>query len=305
MLARIVGIAALLVGCGIDSGLPTDQGPDDPPPDTDSFPPPDQGVQITSGPIQMAPGQEKTFCVIVDLPTDAELPVVKMAQHNNGTSHHFILFRAGTALDPGVGDCPAGLFVTHAPIYPGTKSQGPFEMPEGVAITLAKHQTLILQLHLLNPTDHDIVEEELINLYAGPAGAQYQKAGVVGGSNYLFQIPPHQMYTATQRCYVTNAMNMFALTSHSHGRTISFDIKANLTSGEADIYHNTSWSEPEVGHYTPPLELDGFNWIEFSCTWFNESSNTISYGESGTDEMCIMFGFYYPATLDAVPCIGL
>ncbi|MBS1124921.1 MAG: Copper type ascorbate-dependent monooxygenase, C-terminal domain, partial [Deltaproteobacteria bacterium] len=44
---------------------------------------------------------------------------------------------------------------------------------------------------------------------------------------------------------------------------------------------------------------------ELSCTWFNESGKTITYGESGQDEMCIMFGYYYPATLDATPCIGL
>jgi len=304
MIPRIVVVAALSVGCGIDSGLPMDPDPA-PDPDTDPFPPPEQGVQITSGPIPLGPGEEKTVCVMVDLPTDAELPVVRMAQHNEGTAHHFILFRAGSALDPGVGDCPGGLFVQHAPIYPGTRSQGPFEMPDGVAITLAKRQSLILQLHLLNPSDHDVVEEERINLYAGPTGVAYQKAGVVAGSDYDFQIPPHAMHTATQRCYVTNAMKIFALTTHSHARTIAVDVSANLASGSAHVYHNESWSEPVFGQYAPALELSGFNWLELSCTWFNESGKTITYGESGQDEMCIMFGYYYPATLDATPCIGL
>src|SRR5512139_1390140 len=140
-------LVVLLTACGIDSGLPPDPDPM-PDPEGDPFPPPEQGVQITSGPIPLAAGEEKTLCVMLDLPTTAELPVIKMAQHNHGTSHHFILFRAGSALEPGIGDCPGGLFVQHAPLYPGTRSQGAFAMPDGVAITLDAKEGMILQLHL-------------------------------------------------------------------------------------------------------------------------------------------------------------
>lgn len=297
-------IASLLAICGCGTE-PADPG--DPSPDAfvDPFPPPPApGVQITSGPIPIAPGEEKTLCVMLDLPSDVALPVVRMEQRNVGSAHHFILFRSGSANPPGVGDCPGGLFVQHPPIYPGTRNQGAFEMPAGVAITLAERQPLILQLHLLNPSDAPIVEELRINLHAGAPGTDYLKAGVVGGSDFDFRIPPGEMHTETQRCRVTNTMNLFALTSHSHARMRSFDIRADLASGPADIYHNESWSEPEVGQYTPALEIAGFGSLEFSCTWFNETAEPITYGETANDEMCMMFGYYYPATLDVVPCIG-
>jgi hypothetical protein len=298
-------VVCALVACGIDTAAPTEE-PDPVDPPGDPFPPPPPpGVQITTGPLPIGPNEEKTFCVFIDMPNDAELPVVKLEQHNNGKAHHFILFKGTSAHEPGSGDCPAGLFVQHPPIYPGTRDQGAFAMPDGVAILLGKRQPLILQIHLLNSTDEPAVEELRMNLWGGSPGVEYKKAGVVGGSDFDFRIPPHEMYTSTQRCYLTNGMNLFALTSHSHSRTRSFDIKASLETGPAAIYHNESWSEPEVGHYKPAHAFDAFDWLEFSCTWFNETSEAITYGETADDEMCMMFGYYYPATLDVTPCLGL
>jgi len=291
----------LLSACGNDVGAPDPGGPDA---NADPFPPPAMGVQITSGPLTVDAGEQKTLCVRLDLPSATDLPVVELEQHNAGTVHHFILFRAASAADPSVGPCPSGLFIQHPPIYPGTRDQGAFAMPDGVAITLPAHQPLILQLHLLNAGDQPVVEEMRINLHSGPAGT-YQKAGVVGGSNFLFQIPPHQKYTATQRCYITNALKLFALASHSHARTLSFDVTANLASGPTAIYHNEMWSAPAFGHYDPAYDMGAFDWLEFSCTWFNETGSTIKYGETADDEMCMMFGYYYPATLDVTPCLGL
>jgi hypothetical protein len=279
-------------------------GDDDDPPIEDPFPaPPAPGVQITSGQQPLTPGEEKTICVFLDLASDVDLHVIKLEQHNAGYAHHFILFRGAGAHEPGVGACPATLFIQHPPIYPGTRNQPAFAMPDGVAISVAKHQPLILQMHLLNTTDEPVVEELRMNFHAGDPAKSYERAGVVGGSDFDFRIPPGEQYTATQRCYL-GPLKLFALTSHSHSRTKSFDIKSSATDGML-VYHNTSWSEPEVGHYEPALDLPAFSWLEFSCTWVNETTRTITYGETAEDEMCMMFGYYYPALLDITPCTGL
>jgi hypothetical protein len=295
-------LAIAMVGCGTDVRSSGDD--DDDSQVEDPFPPPPEpGVQITSGQMPLESGEEKTVCVFLDLPSDVDLQVVKLEQRNSGYAHHFILFRGGTAHEPGVGDCPSTLFIQHAPIYPGTRNQPAFAMPDGVAIPLAKRQPLILQLHLLNAGDTPVVEELRMNIYAGDPADSYQRAGVVGGSDFDFEIPAHQQFTATQRCYLTSAMKLFALTSHSHSRTLSFDVLANVST--MPIYHNESWSEPQVGQYAPALELGTFSWLEFSCTWFNETDAPIRYGETADDEMCMMFGYYYPAALDITPCAGL
>ena len=301
---KAIWMLVVVVGCGTDIRPETGEGEEEDPPVENPFPPPPEpGVQITTGPMPLEPGEEKTVCVFLDLPSDVDLDVIKLEQRNAGYAHHFILFRGGSAHAPGVGECPTTLFVQHPPIFPGTRNQPSFAMPAGVAIPLAKRQPLILQLHLLNAGDEPVVEELKINIHAGDPSASYERAGVVGGSDFDFRIPPGQMYTATQRCYL-GPMKLFALTSHSHSRTISFDIRASLSATGMPIYHNTSWSEPEVGQYDPALELPAFSWLEFSCTWFNETTSTITYGETAEDEMCMFFGYYYPALTDITPCTG-
>ncbi|MGE3456437.1 MAG: hypothetical protein AB7O24_15110, partial [Kofleriaceae bacterium] len=216
-----LGFAAALGACGDDTGSSGDDDPID-----DPFPPPEAGAQFRTGELPLGPTEEKTICVIADLSIDAEIPVVKLESHNAGYTHHYILFKASEPMAAVVSECPDGLFTQHPPIYPGTRDQGPFEMPQGVAIPVKQHQTMILQVHLLNATDEPVVEELRINLHAGPgAVADYQKAGVVGGSDFDFEIPANMMHTETQRCYVPSAMNLFALTSHSHARTLAFDVK--------------------------------------------------------------------------------
>jgi hypothetical protein len=35
--------------------------------------------------------------------------------------------------------------------------------------------------------------------------------------------------------------------------------------------------------------------FSFSCTWFNPDDHEVTYGGSANDEMCFVFGYYYPA----------
>ena len=295
---------ALVASC--NSG-PGDSDPDpDPGPDAfvDPLSPPERGVQITSGPVVIPAGTELTVCVFFDLPTEAEIPVVKFEQTNSGFVHHFILFKAGSEFEPGTDECPGTLFVTHPPVYPGTRDQGAFDMPEGIALPIAARQGMILQMHLLNATDAEVVEELRMNLHSGDPALEYTRAGVLGASDFLFSIPPHSKHTETQRCRIIGGIELFALTSHSHARTESFDVLADLEGGETSIYHSESWSEPDVAHYEPVLSMGALSYLEFSCTWFNESDEAVGYGGSAEDEMCMMFGYYYPATLDLTPCVG-
>jgi hypothetical protein len=264
-------------------------------------------VQLDTGPIALAPGEEKTLCVFLELPSDVPLAVTGFEQQNRGFAHHFILFRAAAAEPPGVRDCPTGLFTQHPPIYPGTRDQGPFHMPEAVALELDARQPLILQLHLLSTQPAETEERLRMNLHARAADGAYDRAGIVGGSDFDFQIPPQSVHTETQRCVIGGDVEVFALTSHSHARTQSFDVAVVAPSGPKPVYHSADWAEPEVTHYDPTLLVRGgfAGGIEFSCTWKNDDAHAVGYGDTAADEMCMVFGYYFPATLDLLPCVGL
>ena len=302
----IIGSLALITilafGCADDTS-PTDDNTDD----LDFAPPAEPGFQISSGAVEVGAGEEKTICVFLNAPNTQEMSTVMLEQANRGYVHHFILFRSTDPVEPGTGECPESeLFIRHPPIYPGTRNQGPFVMPDGVALPMAQHQGLILQLHFLNSTDTPVQEEIRMNFHAGAADTAYLRAGVVGASDFNFEIPASTpKHTETQRCYITREISLFAMTSHSHERTMSFDVKVNAKDGTRDIYTSKNWSEPEVGHYDPVIEVGNFGWFEFSCTWYNDSPHPVTYGGTAQDEMCMMFGYYYPAESDLLPCIGL
>jgi hypothetical protein len=301
----LVLVAAAAIGCGNDTATTggddnTDDNTDEP--DPDPFPKPESGEQITSGQHNLAANEEKTFCVVTALTSETDIPVVKLESYNSGFTHHYIVFKSNDAIAPGSGECPKNLFTGAPPIYPGTRDQGAFAMPEGVALPLKAKQTIIMQIHLLNPTDEPVVEELKINFHAGtnPIGT-YEKAGVLGGADLNFEIPPNKMHTETQYCGIGGVKNLFALTSHAHSRMLSFDVKR----AEGPIYHNESWSEPNVEQYAPALEMGTLDYLVFSCTWFNETSTPIKYGETANDEMCMFFGYFYPSAADVAPCLGL
>jgi hypothetical protein len=35
--------------------------------------------------------------------------------------------------------------------------------------------------------------------------------------------------------------------------------------------------------------------FDFTCTWYNNTSATVKFGESATNEMCFFWAYYYPS----------
>ena len=266
--------------------------------------PPENGFQITSGPIELEPGYEDTRCLYFDLPSDEPVDIVRFEQKNRGFSHHFVVHRAGEVFPPGLGDCPDGLHTVHPPLYPGTRDQAPFSMPDGVAMQFPERAGMVVQIHLLNTMPD--VETELfeLNLHVGDPAVEYEPAGVVGGSDFDFRIPPRTEHTASQQCSILREIQLFALTSHSHALTKSFDISVVDSGQTTPVYTSTDWDSPAVIEYDPPLTVPGGGGFEFSCTWQNDSDDEIRYGPKAVDEMCIFFGYYFPSTGGISPCIG-
>lgn len=267
--------------------------------------PPERGIQVSSGVITLQPGEEYTTCHFLDLPNDAPIDVIKLEQQNGGFAHHFVMHLAGEDFPPGLDDCPGGLYLTHPAIYPGTRDQVAFELPDGVSMPLEARQPILTQIHLLNTTPDVVTEELLINLHTGDPDQDYERAGIIGGADLDFTIPPRTEYTATQQCTIGVDVNVFAMTSHSHARTVSFDVSTNIAGEITPIYHSEDWDSPLVKVFDPDLFVPAREGFEFSCTWNNDDDVEVRYGDLASDEMCIFFGYYYPSIGGAAPCLGI
>lgn len=86
-------------------------------------------------------------------------------------------------------------------------------------------------------------------------------------------------------------MNVMASSSHMHNRATNFV----ATSGAQSLYTTTAWADPVPGKYTPPIQLGAGAPVTWSCTYVNDTTQTLTFGESAqTNVMCIYSMQFYP-----------
>jgi hypothetical protein len=51
-----------------------------------------------------------------------------------------------------------------------------------------------------------------------------------------------------------------------------------------------------VASTQPPIAFTRSNGLSFQCDWTNTTDQLVSFGEGALDEMCFVFGYYYPST---------
>jgi hypothetical protein len=90
----------------------------------------------------------------------------------------------------------------------------------------------------------------------------------------------------------------FAVTTHQH--RFGTDMKVWYSSAPGDTTHlltdSPNWANPPLVMLTPPIQYPagGTKGLSYECKWMNPSPNTITFGESATQEMCFLWTYYYP-----------
>jgi hypothetical protein len=59
------------------------------------------------------------------------------------------------------------------------------------------------------------------------------------------------------------------------------------------VYTTTDWEHPAILELDPPIVLEPGQGLQTIVTYDNESDVTITFGFLSTDEMMILFGYYY------------
>jgi hypothetical protein len=62
------------------------------------------------------------------------------------------------------------------------------------------------------------------------------------------------------------------------------------------MYTSDTWNEPATENFAPAFSVKSGEKIDYSCLFQNDTPTTLTYGESAErNEMCNIFGVYYPA----------
>lgn len=284
-------------------------------------PEPLEGVQYKMV-ATVAPGHESYGCQLFTAPPEGLFVNREEVRFGPG-GHHVLLYRTpykeipttnelGEPVDAeAFHDCSAGataLWKVNG-VLGGSESFGGAglldQLPEGVAVAIEPGAVLLMSTHYLNATPADIEVDSRINLYSIPRDNVVAEAGVLYFDNPIIRVPAHGESTARMRCPISKDISIVSLQSHMHSRGVRF--AAHLAGGgaaaPAQIYSTTTWKEPPVAIFNPPLAVTAGQAIEYRCSYQSTEPRDVIRGLGEADEMCQLIGPYYPRDMRLEACL--
>ncbi|MFO0575939.1 MAG: hypothetical protein U1A78_18220 [Polyangia bacterium] len=325
-----LALAAAIVplpGCAPDAEgtdqTPPGEMPGQPPDPTGMMKPPvddPDAIRLTLGTVMLRPGEERTVCVTRRLSLPAAVNIVKIATRQQH-SHHVIIYRH-TSGTPTLNDTPKGCTPLNllsggsikVPLFIGESaddSQNQIQLPPNVAYHVEASDYYTIEAHLLNaaPTLASASAEVILTPTRQTAGLQYADMLFFNNTRGLTKnydgkasgLPPGQKTTVDPVFSTVNEqLKVFGLATHQH--RFGTGIAVSQSSGAADpgthLFTNTDWSHPPLFRLPDDKPLlfqkgQGLRWV---CSYDNTSSAYVKFGQSAdTDEMCIIWGYYYPS----------
>jgi len=276
-------------------------------------PPPGQGVQIHVDSFGVKGNFERELFVYRALGNASEIYVDRIQTAMRPLSHHFALYSIDQSMAPGwpctpplntVRDIrnPDGSMnllnmipmACHVFIGGSMNQNSDYVFPAGVALRLPASMAIDMNVHYVNRTSSEIPGEAFANLYTVPLSQVQKVAHTLNMSNTSISLPAGKATTLEKTFTVSAVTNVFMLTSHMHQLGVRFQIK--IVGGARDgelVYDNSDWEHPQTITFAQPIVLQPGQGLKSVITWNNTTDHTVTFGLQSTDEMGIIFGYYY------------
>ncbi len=186
-------------------------------------------------------------------------------------------------------------FETANYIYASGVGTNEVVFPPGVGLKISAGQSVVLQLHIFNPSPDALNETSGIEVIELSPEDVVEEADIFLPGPLGLNIPPHQETTISGTCTVDAPQNIFALFPHMHQLGAHFKTTLSL-GGEVQVLHDEDYSfdhQPFLSF--EPIALAPGDQIETACTWNNTGDQDLHWGESSTAEMCFSILYRWPA----------
>jgi hypothetical protein len=181
-------------------------------------------------------------------------------------------------------------------------------------------------MHYINSTSQEILKEGWVFLeYAEPDEVDTMVDMITFFQGEISVPPRGSSETKRAACTAPTRRNVGLITGHFHQNGTRFSVwKRDLQGNEMLVYETYDWEDPGNLWYrpkspnTPPDPVrkkhggyNGFLTIEpgeslvYQCAFENPTDETIRLGELGRDQMCNVFGMYYPSDGNVWSCACL
>lgn len=274
---------------------------------------PAQGLHFELGPFKVAPNYDREFLYFEPLNMQDDLFVNRIEMALRPGSHHFLFYIFSPDIPPGAVPPPRvyrdfrdlfGRYILqnlaatpYHIFFAGTQwPRMDYHFPEGVALRLPAGYGLDLNSHYANRADSSITGEISANLYTVDRAQVQRVAEILFLNNTDFHLPPQQV-TTIEKVYLNpepENLNVFQLFSHAHEHMTEFRVE--LSGGPRDgdlVYIADDWEHPPILELDPPLVVRPGEGFKLITTYNNWTDETLGFGLLSSDEMMILFGYYY------------
>lgn len=282
------------------------------------LPPPESGFQVGSLGTMIQPGEDVEYCETVLIPGDASdtYYVKRFESKMTLGSHHLIVQAAAvgseieaslpgpgqpwSCLGPAAPNEPGGIFSTE--LLPVTGAQQPYhdeEFPDGVGRIYHGGQKLIFNYHYFNTTDGPLPARAVVNFHTVDASEVQTVARDFGFMNFNIPTPPHDDSSHTKSCQFSADVMVYKLIRHTHQWGTDFTVWYDGGPNDGEMIYTTPDYEETDHIFAEPILVpqgQGFTW---ECNYFNSTDEPLGFGVEATDEMCILFGVWWPADPEA------
>ena len=316
-IVRIFGSALVfLFACGTSYTGPNGNNPDSGSgsgnPDASTLGTP--AFDVTTGDIQLAPGQQVVYCWYFKTPNTTQIAVNHWVADMTPGSHHMIMFVGGAAHADGLetsGNCgfgSSGANWTYAAAIPHAELALPSDDGSGkpLAQVIPPGAQGVFQMHYINSGDTTLMAHVHVQGYSLAPNTPFTQTDPYVTYNQDLNIPPHANALAspptsgsiwTSTCSVPAGVKFWEGTTHSHKQSVEVDV----LDGSSMIYKTDNWDHPEQTLWnSSPFFTFASGKVTTICKYVNDGDNANSYITPGNDsahaEMCMMTSYYFPGT---------
>lgn len=276
-------------------------------------PPAGQGFQVRADSFPVNPNFERELFVYRPLGNASDVYVNRIQTSMRPLSHHFVLYAIDPAMGKGLPCTPqadqvrdirnpdgsmniVNMFPMSCHVFiGGAMSQtSDYRFPDGVALQLPAQMSIDVNVHYVNRTNAEIPGQGQANLYTVPAAQVVKVAHTLNMANTDIVLPAKKVTTLEKTFTVSQKTTVFQLTSHMHMLGTRFQIK--VVGGTRDgelVYDNSDWDHPQNRTLASPIVLEKGQGLKSIITWNNMMDHVVRFGLQSTDEMGIIFGYYY------------
>ena len=273
--------------------------------------PPTSGMQLHLGPFEIQPNYEREFFQYTELNHTGDLYVNRIEIEMRPGSHHFLLYtfneNTPQQIIPNYGDIrdlrdrygATNLSTLYTmqfhKFFGGTQwSRLDYVLPDGVALKIPAKYGLDQNTHYVNRTDSMMIGEVYTNIHLIEPNNVKHVAQLFDFNNRDIFLPPKKITTIQKVFRMDDTYYFGQVFSHAHEKMTEFLVE--IDGGDRDgevIYWTNDWEHPPIINYDPPIIINAGEGLRLKATYDNPTNDPVGFGFKSTDEMMILFGWYY------------